>query len=327
MMRNNFGNPPEGSPSGDALGPIPPDVTGCWRRSGKAILYTFLLLVSRSSNAETYEVGVFDFFFEPFELSIRTGDTVFWTAYGYGHSVIADNAVFDSFVIWNSSIPALKAFRHTFHQPGDYPYHCGEHGGIEGQGMSAVLHVSGSVSNQLPYAPTNAAPTNSATQQLTEAHLQAGPFLDGDAGDFHRSSQWIVRRISDNQIAYDSGEVFDDNANSDSKTNRLLPANLLNHADTYRWQVRYRDSFGGWGDYSTPTSFSTQAPALRMSNQGSAFLLMWPTNAFGFSLQSTADLSPTNWSPVDSPPRILGGQNVVTNRSLGGISLFRLSKP
>src|SRR5207245_3442455 len=105
--------------------------------------------------------------------------------------------------------------------------------------------------NRPPQAPTNLSPPDaSANQQLTLT-LQASAFSDPD-GDSHGSSQWVIKRSSDNTTVLDSG---DDTAN---KTSITVPTGVLSFATSYSWSVAYKDSKGAQGPASTPTSFTTQ---------------------------------------------------------------------
>jgi hypothetical protein len=68
-------------------------------------------------------------------------------------------------------------------------------------------------------------------------------------------------------------------------------------------------------------------PLLSISYLGNDVILMWPTNAAGFGLQSTTILSPpTVWSTVPNEPVIVNGQNVVTNAVNGTQMFYRLSQ-
>jgi len=300
---------------------------GCGARTlrGAASFLAAALLAATGWSA-TYEVGVFDFFFEPFELSVRTGDTVAWTAYGYGHTVIADNGVFDSFAIWPGAIPALSTFRHTFHEPGTYLYYSEGYGGPDGAGMSAAIFVTGPVTNQFPAAPVNQSPTNAALHPAIRAELRGNAFSDDDPGDYHKASQWLVHCTSDNQTAYDSGEVFDNALNSGSKTNRFLPPDLLAYGATYQWQVRYQDSFGGWSSYSGPTSFSTLSPTVRAIHREADVVLAWPTNSAGFALEYAIGPTSPDWEPVGLRPEIVSGQNTVSQSATNQARFYRLKK-
>ena len=66
--------------------------------------------------------------------------------------------------------------------------------------------------------------------------------------------------------------------------------------------------------------------ALRQSNN--AMLVSWPTNATGFTLQSTQGLTrPASWLDVTNPPAVTGGQFTVTNPMSSPSQFFRLRKP
>ena len=59
----------------------------------------------------------------------------------------------------------------------------------------------------------------------------------------------------------------------------------------------------------------------------SGIVLTWPTNAAGFTLQSTTNLvSPAFWSTNSPAPVVIGGQNTVTNPIAGPQQFFRLSR-
>jgi sugar lactone lactonase YvrE len=59
----------------------------------------------------------------------------------------------------------------------------------------------------------------------------------------------------------------------------------------------------------------------------SGIVLTWPTNAAGFTLQSTTNpVSPALWSTNSSAPTILNGQNTVTNPMTGPQQFYRLSR-
>ena len=77
----------------------------------------------------------------------------------------------------------------------------------------------------------------------------------------------------------------------------------------------------------TPPGGLTVAPTLYVLPLTASVVLSWTTNAAGFVLETTPDLSSSNsWSPVLLPVSILGGQYAVTNSSTSGASYFRLHK-
>jgi hypothetical protein len=76
----------------------------------------------------------------------------------------------------------------------------------------------------------------------------------------------------------------------------------------------------------TVATTNTTPPTINFNRSGNNFVLTWPTNAAGFSLQDTASLSATSvWSSALSP--VVNGSNyVVTNTISGGAMFYRLKK-
>ena len=72
---------------------------------------------------------------------------------------------------------------------------------------------------------------------------------------------------------------------------------------------------GGSLGYGTVFSLSLPPPLqLTIFPSGANVILTWPTNAAGFTLQSTTNLNPPIvWSPVSPAPVVVNGQNAVTN--------------
>lgn len=68
-------------------------------------------------------------------------------------------------------------------------------------------------------------------------------------------------------------------------------------------------------------------PQLTIIRSVGNVVLRWPTNTFGFALQSTTNLvSPAVWSTVSPPSVVVSGQNAVTNPVSGAQKFFRLSQ-
>ena len=173
-----------------------------------------------------------------------------------------------------------------------------------------------------PATPTNLSPADGALSQSITPTLQASAFTDPDIGDTHAASQWVLRRASDSLVAFDSG---DDAIN---KTNRTLPAGCLAYSETYAWQVRYKDNRATWSPYSAQTTFTTLAPPLGATRQGTNIVFVWPTDTPGFGLYASTNLaSPSVWSAVTSAPVVVSGQYVISNSFSGPRMFYRLKKP
>ncbi len=87
---------------------------------------------------------------------------------------------------------------------------------------------------------------------------------------------------------------------------------------------------GGSSGYGTLFSLSlppVSSPQLTLLPSGPYVILTWPTNATGFTLQSTTNLvSPAVWTTVSPGPVVVNGQNAVTNLISGAQQFFRLSQ-
>jgi uncharacterized repeat protein (TIGR03803 family) len=90
-----------------------------------------------------------------------------------------------------------------------------------------------------------------------------------------------------------------------------------------------------WGDSSdngtvfslSLGSVSAPVPTLTIIPSGANVILTWPTDAAGFTLQSTTNLvSPVVWSIVSPGPIVIGGQNLVINPISGTQKFYRLSQ-
>jgi hypothetical protein len=68
-------------------------------------------------------------------------------------------------------------------------------------------------------------------------------------------------------------------------------------------------------------------PSLTVTGQSGKVVISWPTNAGGYLLESTTNLTSTNWSPVPSAPSVVGSFNVITNPVNGSALFYRLRDP
>src|SRR5665213_2242166 len=89
---------------------------------------------------------------------------------------------------------------------------------------------------------------------------------------------------------------------------------------------------GGYNDNGTVFSLSlgsvsAPAPTLTIVPSGANVILTWPTNAAGFTLQSTTNLvSPVVWRTVSPGPVVVNGQYAVTNPASGTNKFYQLSQ-
>jgi hypothetical protein len=90
------------------------------------------------------------------------------------------------------------------------------------------------------------------------------------------------------------------------------------------------NNYHEWLAHSDPTNPFSFPPLLTLIPYGvppSGIILTWPTNAVGFTLQSTTNLSsPAVWSTNSPAPVVIGGQNVIINPLTGPQQFFRLKQ-
>jgi hypothetical protein len=68
-------------------------------------------------------------------------------------------------------------------------------------------------------------------------------------------------------------------------------------------------------------------PSLKARPNGNELILSWPTNAPGFTLQSTPDLTPpVTWLDSTNVPAVIGAYFTLTNTPSGGALFYRLRK-
>jgi hypothetical protein len=72
---------------------------------------------------------------------------------------------------------------------------------------------------------------------------------------------------------------------------------------------------------------SVTIPKLAVALTNHLATVSWPVPIQNFNLQSSTNLSNTNWTPVATPPAVLNGQNFVTNPVPDGTLFFRLQNP
>ena len=91
-------------------------------------------------------------------------------------------------------------------------------------------------------------------------------------------------------------------------------------------------AFFGLGGYDTvidnvDLESTVAPPQLTLLKQGTNIILTWPTNASGFSLQSTTNLGPSSvWIAVSPVSTVVNTNNTVTNTILGTQLFYRLSR-
>ena len=80
------------------------------------------------------------------------------------------------------------------------------------------------------------------------------------------------------------------------------------------------------GTATASNFFAGMLPQLLTGRSGNNLILKWPTNAAGFKLRSTTNLSSAVWITNQISPIIISGQNNVTNPISDAQQFFRLSQ-
>jgi len=85
------------------------------------------------------------------------------------------------------------------------------------------------------------------------------------------------------------------------------------------------DNWHEWLAVTDPTNPRSSPAQLTITASGAHLVLTWPTNAVGFTLQSTTKLDSTAaWSTNSPAPIVIAGQNTVTNPITGAQQFYRL---
>jgi uncharacterized repeat protein (TIGR03803 family) len=88
----------------------------------------------------------------------------------------------------------------------------------------------------------------------------------------------------------------------------------------------YGTTYGG-GMNGCGTVFRIEMPPVltAVSDRGK-FLLSWPTNDVGWTIQTTTDLALSNWSDSAELPTLVAGRYVTTNGMTNAVQFFRLHR-
>jgi hypothetical protein len=84
-------------------------------------------------------------------------------------------------------------------------------------------------------------------------------------------------------------------------------------------------AYGGSSNNGTIFGITLQ-PELAFSTTGRNLVLTWPTNAMGFTLQSTTNLAAPVWTTNLPAPVVVNGMNTVTDPISRTQQFFRLSQ-
>jgi hypothetical protein len=207
-----------------------------------------------------------------------------------------------------------------------------------------IFNVSATASNQqvtvnLPaYAQPNAPQVSNYT--AAQAINPSQPFtLTWNTFTNGTSTDWILFEIGEIFQTPDYGQPGSLNGTSTSVTipADTLPPNSTNNAELVFYHLVSTTNGGSVTEafvasvtifnIITTGSVAGPVPELTIIPSGTNVILEWPTNATGFTLQSTTNLSPAVWSAVSPAPVVVNTNNVVTNTTSGRQHFYRLDNP
>jgi uncharacterized repeat protein (TIGR03803 family) len=146
----------------------------------------------------------------------------------------------------------------------------------------------------------------------------SGNTLFGTAGNGGNSFDGTLFAVTTNGVDFTTLHAFTNNPDGGSPhAGLILSGNTL-----------YGTAEGG-GTNGTGMVFSLTLPTpqLTITFSGTNAIVMWPTNALEFTLQSTTNpVPPTVWTTISPPPyAVIYTNNVVTNTISGTNQFYRLS--
>jgi uncharacterized repeat protein (TIGR03803 family) len=152
--------------------------------------------------------------------------------------------------------------------------------------------------------------------------ILSGNTLYGTAANGGSSSAGMVFAVNADGTGFANLYSFTTLNNSTNSDGAEPEAGLILSGNTLYGTATY----GGSSGYGTVFSLFIP-PQLTIIPSGANVILTWPTNAAGFTLQSTTNLvSPAVWSTVSPAPVVVNGQNAVTNPISGTQKFYRLSQ-
>jgi uncharacterized repeat protein (TIGR03803 family) len=272
---------------------------------------------------------------------ILSGNTLYGTAAFGGSSgsgtVFAVNTNGMGFTNLYSFTAASGSYPSSTNSDGAYP-HAGlilsgntlhgtaENGGSSGWGTVFKVKTNGtgfttlhSFTTTTSSGPPDYANTNSDGVLPLGGLILSGNTLYGAASSGGSSSVGTLFAVNTDGTGFTTLHTFDWRLQDDGSSpyaGLILSGNTL-----------YGTAENG-GSFGEGTVFSLFIPPkLTIILSGANVILTWPTNAAGFTLQSTTNLvSAAVWTTNSPPPVVVNGQNTVINSISGTQQFFRLSQ-
>ncbi len=204
---------------------------------------------------------------------------------------------------------------------GDTLYGTTSYGGSSGMGTIFKINTDGTGFTNLQSF------TDNEGARPIGGLILSGNTLYGTA-DVFGGSGGSVFAVSTNGTGFRTLHIFEalsgpsPGTNSDGSNPRLgfvLSGNTL-------YGTTIDGGSSGSGTIFSLSLGSASPPQLAIIPSGANVLLTWPTNAGGFTLQSSTNLVSAVWTNVSPEPVVVNGQNTVTNPISGAWKFYRLSQ-
>jgi len=194
-------------------------------------------------------------------------------------------------------------------------------GGANGNGVLFRMNLDGSGFTNLHSFTAASGFTNADGVYPSGNLYSSGNTLYGTASGGGATTNGTVFVVNTDgsgfKVLYNFSHVFNlTNADGTVRVSVILSSNTL-------YGVAHTGGSGGSG-----ALFSLFVPPpLSLNFSGGNAVLVWPTNADGFTLQSASNLSASSvWTPIPSPSINTNGQYVITNSTSGGQMFYRLTR-
>jgi uncharacterized repeat protein (TIGR03803 family) len=257
----------------------------------------------------------------PYAGLILSGNTLYGTAYGGGSpgygTVFAVNSNGTGFTNLHSFNYSDGAYPYAgLILSGNTLYGMAVGGGSGGNGTVFAVHTNGTGFTNLHSFNYSDGANPTAGLILSGNTLYGTASLGGSSGD---GTVFAVNADGTGFANLYSFTTLNNSTNSDGANpygGLILSGNTLYGTA----------SVGGSSGQGTVFSLFIP-PQLTIIPSGANVILTWPTDAAGFTLQSTTNLvSPAVWITNSPPPVIVNGQNAVTNPISGTQKFYRLSQ-
>ena len=271
----------------------------------------------------------------PYAGLILSGNTLYGAAYNGGSSgrgtVFAVNTDGTGFTNLHS-FTAVSGYPYTNSDgadptaglilSGNTLYGTAFYGGSSGNGTVFAVNTNGTGFTILYSFAATSNSTNSDGANPYAGLILSGNTLHGTAKQGGSSGNGTVFAVNTNGTGFTNLHSFAGYPSDGAypQAGLILSGNTL-------YGTAANGGSSGYGTVFSLSLGSVSAPQLTIIPSGANVILTWPTNAAGFTLQSTTNLvSPAVWITNSPAPVVVNGQNAVTNPISGTQKFYRLSQ-